>query len=81
MDVPKPGERVFYFPQGHMEQVQYNYSLCFHCFCFPCFQKQIKICFFSFVFACFNVCFLVALLGFVVGSINKSGAESANPSV
>ena len=29
----------------------------------------------------FNVFFLVALLGFVVGSINKSGAKSANPSV
>ena len=25
VDVPKSGERVFYFPQGHMEQV----SVCF----------------------------------------------------
>jgi hypothetical protein len=36
VDVPRPGERVFYFPQGHMEQVQL--TLRFHCFCFQRFQ-------------------------------------------
>lgn len=29
VDVPRPGERVFYFPQGHMEQVQSFLSACF----------------------------------------------------
>jgi len=42
VDVPKAGERVFYFPQGHMEQVcsfWFTFPgniltsfLCFHCF-------------------------------------------------
>ena len=42
VDVPKAGERVFYFPQGHMEQVCsfwftfpgniWTSFLCFHCF-------------------------------------------------
>jgi auxin response factor len=25
VDVPKRGERVFYFPQGHMEQVKFGF--------------------------------------------------------
>lgn len=29
VDVPKEGDRVFYFPQGHMEQVLFSFSFFF----------------------------------------------------
>lgn len=37
VDVPRVGQRVFYFPQGHMEQVS-----------FAKFKKK-KLCFYFFV--------------------------------
>ena len=38
VDVPRAGERVFYFPQGHMEQVSYHYcSLSYSFAKFPFF--------------------------------------------
>lgn len=36
VDVPKEGERVFYFPQGHMEQVLFFF------FCF--FDSHFTVC-------------------------------------
>lgn len=46
VDVPRIGERVFYFPQGHMEQVSYLYFFIFyfssiHCSIFECLQLYI----------------------------------------
>ena len=37
VDVPKPKESVYYFPQGHMEQVSVLFSLFF--FKLICFLK------------------------------------------
>jgi hypothetical protein len=34
--VPREGDRVFYFPQGHIEQV----LLCFSCFVFAIFENS-----------------------------------------
>lgn len=35
VDVPKEGDRVFYFPQGHMEQVLFSFSFFFFFFFSP----------------------------------------------
>lgn len=36
VDVPRVGQRVFYFPQGHMEQVSFSQLKKIICFYFVC---------------------------------------------
>lgn len=45
VDVPQSGERVFYFPQGHMEQVRNFHFYSSLCYCF-CHVDQILLSFF-----------------------------------
>lgn len=55
VDVPRVDERVFYFPQGHMEQVclMFYYSSSFSSF-FLVLSLQIGSCF---VFVLLGICF------------------------
>lgn len=85
VEVPRANERVYYFPQGHMEQASSFFSF-FHIFIF-----LIWIGFFCFFFIWKLVPFreMVNFLGllieillfvvgglFLVGSIDESGVES-----
>ena len=82
VDVPKAGERVFYFPQGNMEQVCSFFN-------FPFFSwKKITSLLY---FLCFKalrskskslpLLFFGLWILYAVRSINKSRTESANPPV
>jgi glucan phosphoethanolaminetransferase (alkaline phosphatase superfamily) len=85
VEVPRAGQMVYYFPQGHMEQVCSFFAnssfLLFFLFWFLGCLKMccivilgIWICFDSFLF-CFNV-FVVVVVVDVVRSINKSRTKS-----
>ena len=51
VDVPKHGEKVFYFPQGHMEQVQYTMLFGFTVFVFVVSRNRSKSAFSFFLVA------------------------------
>lgn len=85
VEVPRAGQRVFYFPQGHMEQV----CFCFCSFCWVlgclkmCCLKMLGIwiyAWFYFLFWLRNLFFFcsyfISFCGYVVRSINKSGTKS-----
>ena len=75
------GESVLLPPGSHGTSTVQPLSL-LSLFLFSLFPKTDQNLLFLFCFRMFSMFFfLVALLGFVVGSINKSGAKSANPSV
>lgn len=70
VDVPRQGERVFYFPQGHMEQVKLrNFQVLRSCFCLE-FLNGID----------FYVVFLYFWAFVVAGGVYKSGIRSADSS-
>ena len=67
VDVPRRGERVFYFPQGHVEQVSVIF---FH---FP--GKNFSMSFFLLLMEVWPFSLLV------VGGVDESGAESTDSAV
>lgn len=66
VDVPRRGERVFYFPQGHVEQVSVI---------FLHFPGKIFSCLFLLLMAVWPFSLLV------VGGVDESGAESTDSAV
>ena len=81
VDVPSPGERVFYFPQGHMEQVQSFNPLnsLFYFWVFTFVSYWIKICF-SCVFALVCLFWVLKIAGFF-WQLEASTNQELNPEI